>query len=170
MSRDAFKTLFHPFATDAVPMPQAGERVLFLGAEAGQPPQGFDGEITAIQPFRPLFRAIRENAFPEAEDSDYDAALILCGKHRGDNENRIVEALERVKVGGLIVIAGGKEDGIQPLRNALLKLNVQLDYTPKYHGVAVWFARPEDAESSVAALKKPYAAIEGIVEAGPGMV
>lgn len=169
MSRDAFKTLFHPFATEAVPMPEAGDRVLFLSAEAGQLPKGFHGEITAIQPFRPLFRAIRENAFPVAEDRDYDAALILCGKHRGDNENRVAEALERVKAGGMIVIAGGKEDGIQPLRNTLLKLGIQLDYTPKYHGVAIWFARPESVEPLIAALKRPSVMVEGRFEAAPGM-
>lgn len=169
MSRDAFKTLFHPFASDAVPMPQAGERVLFLGAEAGQLPEGFEGEITAIQPFRPLFRAIRENAFPEAEDSGYDAALVLCGKHRGDNENRIAEALERVKAGGVIVVAGGKEDGIQPLRNTLLKLEIALDYAPKYHGVAIWFARPGNAAPMIAALRKPPVVIDDRFEAAPGM-
>jgi 16S rRNA (guanine1207-N2)-methyltransferase len=170
MSRDALKTLFHPFATEAVPMPAAGERVLFLGAEGGHVlPEGFEAEITSVQPFRPLFRTLREGAFPEAEGEDFDAALVLCGKHRGENENRVAEALARVKTGGLIVIAGGKEDGIQPLRNMLLKLGITLDYTPKYHGVAVWFARPENAEAAMKALKKSPVLVEGRFEAAPGM-
>jgi len=170
MSRDALKTLFHPFATEAVPLPGEGARVLFLGAEAGNVlPEGFDAEVTAVQPFRPLFRVLREGAVPEAEGSDYDAALVLCGKHRGENENRVAEALERVSAGGMIVIAGGKEDGIQPLRNTLLKLGLQIDYTPKYHGVAIWFARPEKADAAIAALKKPPVVVEGRFEASPGM-
>lgn len=170
MSRDALKTLFHPFVTDVVPMPAAGERVLFLGAEGGNVlPEGFDADITSVQGFRPLFRGLKDNAFPEAEGEAYDGALVLCGKHRGENENRVAEALLRVKVGGLIVVAGGKEDGIQPLRNTLLKLGIVLDYTPKYHGVAVWFARPENAEAAIKALKKSSVMIEGRFEAAPGM-
>ena len=35
MTRDAVKTLFHPFATLALTPPAEGERVLFLGAETG---------------------------------------------------------------------------------------------------------------------------------------
>ncbi|MGK6314377.1 class I SAM-dependent methyltransferase [Neorhizobium sp. DT-125] len=170
MSRDALKTLFHPFATGAVPMPGEGERVIFLGAEAGNVlPEGFEAEVAAVQPFRPLFRALREGAVPEAEGEDYDAALVLCGKHRGENENRVAEALERVRAGGMIVVAGGKEDGIQPLRNTLLKLGLQIDYTPKYHGVAIWFARPEKADTAIAALKKSPVMVEGRFEAAPGM-
>lgn len=170
MSRDALKTLFHPFATDAVPMPGAGERVIFLGAEAGNAiPEGFEADIVAVQPFRPLFRALRDNAFPEPEGEDYDGALVLCGKHRGDNEDRVAQALARVRAGGMIVIAGGKEDGIQPLRNMLLKLGIALDYTPKYHGVAIWFARPENAEEAIRALAKAPVTVEGRFQAAPGM-
>ncbi len=170
MSRDALKTLFHPFATEAVPMPGEGERVLFLGAEAGQPlPDDFKAELTKVQPFRPLFRMLGDNAFPHAEGSDYDGALILCGKHRGENEDRVAEALERVRPGGMIVIAGGKEDGIQTLRTTLLKLGVTLDYTPKYHGVAIWLARPQNADDLVKALKKSTVVIEARYETAPGM-
>lgn len=170
MSRDALKTLFHPFVTEAVPIPGEGQRVIFLGAEAGQAlPEGFAAEITAVQSFRPLFRALRAGAVPEAQGDAYDVALVLCGKHRGENENRIAEALKRVAAGGLIVIAGGKEDGIQPLRNMLLKLGLQIDYTPKYHGVAIWFARPQDATAAIAALQKTPVTVENRFEAAPGI-
>ncbi|MGG2477289.1 methyltransferase, partial [Rhizobium sp. BR5] len=47
MSRDAVKTLFHPFASDMLAVPKEGERVLFLGAEAGPRLDGFDAEIVA---------------------------------------------------------------------------------------------------------------------------
>ena len=170
MSRDALKTLFHPFITEAVPMPLEGERVIFLGAESGNAlPDGFNAEITAVQPFRSLFRAFSKGAFPVAEGEGYDAGLVLCGKHKGENENRVAEALERVRPGGLIVIAGGKEDGIQPLRNTLMKLGIAIDYTPKYHGVAVWFARPDDADAAITALKKSTVIIDARFEAAPGM-
>ena len=170
MSRDALKTLFHPFATGAVPVPAEGDRVLFLGAEGGHPlPEGFSGTISAVQPFRPLFRTLGDGAVPLAEGEGYDMALVLCGKHRGENEARVAEALQRVTEGGMIVIAGGKEDGIQTLRTTLLKLEIDLDYTPKYHGVAIWFARPKHVEATITALTKPTIQIEGRFEAAPGM-
>lgn len=59
MSRDALKTLFHPFETGIIDPPGEGERVLFLGAEAGyRLPEGFVAPISAVQPLRPLYRAL----------------------------------------------------------------------------------------------------------------
>ena len=148
MSRDAIKTLFHPFAADMLEAPKASERVLFLGAEAGAPRlEGFDAQIVAVQNLRPLYRALQAQSVevsPEISGEDYDAALVLCGKHRGENENRMAEALKRVKTGGLIVAAGSKEDGIVTLRKTLAKLGIQAESTPKYHGVALWFKKPDD--------------------------
>ncbi len=170
MSRDVLKTLFHPFATGAIAVPGEDECILFLGAEAGHAlPDGFAARLVAVQPFRPLFRALGEGAIPVCEGDGYDGALVLCGKHRGENENRVAMALERVRAGGMIVVAGGKEDGIQPLRNSLLKLEIPLDYTPKYHGVAVWFSRPDNVASAIARLKKVPVVVDGQFEAAPGM-
>lgn len=72
MSRDALKTLFHPFASATVAAPGEGERILFLGAEAGfaLPPE-FLATLTAVQGFRPLYRqlqASRIEATPEIEE------------------------------------------------------------------------------------------------------
>ena len=48
MSRESLKTLFHPFVTEAVALPAAESRWLFLGAEAGfAKPEGFAAELTA---------------------------------------------------------------------------------------------------------------------------
>lgn len=173
MSRDAVKTLFHPFAADMLAVPKAGERVLFLGAEAGAPRlDGFEAEITAVQNLRPLYRALQAQGAqvtPDISGEDYDAALILCGKHRGENENRLAEALTRVKAGGLIVAAGSKEDGIVTLRKTLSKLGIEAESTPKYHGVAIWFGRPEDVSTTVSKLKQDAVTIERRFTAMPGM-
>ncbi|NTB95536.1 class I SAM-dependent methyltransferase [Agrobacterium tumefaciens] len=172
MSRDAVKTLFHPFASDMLAMPKEGERVLFLGAEAGPRLDGFDAEIVAVQHLRPLYRALQAHGAevtPDISGEDYDAALLLCGKHRGENENRVAEALSRVKAGGLIVAAGSKEDGIVTLRKTLAKLGIEAESTPKYHGVALWFKRPDDVASAVAKLAQKPVTVEGRFTALPGM-
>jgi 16S rRNA (guanine1207-N2)-methyltransferase len=173
MSRDTLKTLFHPFETGVVPAPGEGERVLFLGAEAGyRLPAEFFGSITAVQASKPLYKALeaaKASVSPVVEGEDYDAALILCGKHKGENEDRIAEALKRVKIGGLIVVAGGKDDGIQSLRKRVNQLGWGGDSLPKYHGIAFWFGRPEDASDVIVKFSKKPARVEGRFDAAPGM-
>ncbi len=160
MTRNAFKTLFHPFDAGEVPMPEEGQRFLFLGAEAGNAiPKDFAAELTGIQPIRPLSLALERwnkvAAKPELADEDveFDGALVLVGKHKGENENWISEALVRTKPGALIVAAGGKEDGIQALRKRLLKLGVECSHMPKFHGQALWFTRPDDVSALVDTLR-----------------
>lgn len=173
MSRDALKTLFHPFVADVLPAPDAGERYLFLGAEAGfRLPEGFEAKLDCVQGFRPFFTALEKAGFspkPVAQEEDYDGALVLVGKHKGENENRVAEALKRVSAGGSIVVAGGKEDGIQPLRKLLERLGLLTDHMPKYHGVALLLRRPEDISPALAALEARPVRVEDRFTAAPGM-
>lgn len=172
MIRDAIKTLFHPFAIGTLPLPAAGSRVLFLAAEAGpRLPEGFEAEILNVQPLRPLFRPLSNagaHVVPEVEGEDYDAALILLGKHKGDNENNVAEALKRVREGGVIVLAGSKEDGIQPLRKQIANLDFAVEHMPKYHGVVAWFTRPADVSAAVAKFAKSPQLIDNRFETVPG--
>ena len=132
-----------------MPLPRKGERVLFLGAEPGfRLPEGFEAALHLVQGFRPHFRALQASGFtvtPQAEGGGFDTALVLAGRHRGQNELRIAEALERVAPGGLIVIAGGKDDGIASLRKRVDELVPLEGHLPKYHGIAFWLRRPADA-------------------------
>ncbi|MEO5756093.1 MAG: class I SAM-dependent methyltransferase [Mesorhizobium sp.] len=151
MSAEPLKTLFHPFEAEAVALPRKGERVLFLGAEPGlRPPQGFDATLHLVQGFRPHFRALQAAGFaitPQAEGDGFDAALVLAGRHRGQNELHIAEALERVAPGSLIVIAGGKDDGVASQRRRIEDLMPLEGHLPKYHGIAFWFRRPAGMEA-----------------------
>ncbi len=173
MSRDALKTLFHPFVTGVLSPPAEGEHVLFLGAEAGfRLPDGFAGDLHPVQPLRPLYRALeaaRIDVTPFIEGNDFDAALVLCGKHKGENENMIAEALARTKPGGLIVVAGGKEDGIQSLRKRIDRFGWGGDSLPKYHGIVFWFGRPSDVADAVAKLAKRKAVVDDRFETSAGM-
>jgi 16S rRNA (guanine1207-N2)-methyltransferase len=173
MSRDALKTLFYPFASGTVAVPGEGERILFLGAEAGfSLPDGFGAELSAVQPLRSFHRQLqaqRVAVTPVIEGEDYDGALVLLTKHKGENEAQIAEALGRVRTGGLIVVAGGKEDGVQPLRKRMEALGLDVEHMPKYHGVAFWFLKPEEAGTIVAALAKSPVRVDGRFTASPGM-
>ena len=157
MNRDAQKTLLYPFETEAIAAPAKGTRFLFIGAEPGfLLPEDFGASLELVQGFRPYFRALEAAGYavkPRPEGQDFDGALVLAGRHRGQNEAWIADAIERVVPGGLIVVAGSADDGIASLRKRLEKI-VELDgHLPKYHGVVLWFRRPENAEAATKALR-----------------
>lgn len=174
MSAEALKTLFHPFEAEALAMPGKGERILFLGAEPGlRSPPGFEASLHLVQGFRPHFRALQAAGFtvtPQPVADGFDAALVLAGRHRGQNELRIAEALERVAPGGLVVIAGGKDDGIASLRKRVDELLPLDGHMPKYHGIAFWLRRPTDMRAA-AALRaaNPAQLVEDRFRTEPGM-
>jgi 16S rRNA (guanine1207-N2)-methyltransferase len=122
MKSGPLATLFHPFESGGLASPQAG-RFLFLGAKPGfRPPEGFGAELHLVQGFRPHFRALAAAGYKvtsQPEGTGFDGALVLAGRHRGQNEAWIAEAIERVVSGGLIVVAGSKDDGIASLRKRM---------------------------------------------------
>jgi 16S rRNA (guanine1207-N2)-methyltransferase len=125
MDRDAAKTLFHPFESGDLPLPSQDQRVLFLGARPGfRLPEGFDAKLAVVQGFRPDFLALQREGLavvPEPAGDGYDLALVLAGRHRGENELRLAEAVARVKPDGLVVMAGDKTDGVASLRQRLVR-------------------------------------------------
>jgi len=175
MPRDALKTLFYPFEADVLAMPGQGARVLFIGAEPGfRTPQGFDAKLSLVQGFRPHVLALAaagHDVTARAEEDSFDTALVLAGRHRGLNELRIAEAIERVAVRGLIVVAGGKDDGIASLRKRLGSMVEIEDHLPKYHGTALWFRRTAQADAAAAALRadNPEQLVEDRFRTAPGM-
>jgi 16S rRNA (guanine1207-N2)-methyltransferase len=174
MTDDSLKTLFHPFEAGDLPIPPKGARVLFFGAEPGlRPPAGFAAALNLVQPFRPSFRALEAagfEAFPRAEGAEYDAAFVLCGRHRRQNEAWIADAVARVKASGLVLVAGSKVSGIDSLRRKVAGKTPLAGSLAKYHGVAFWFPRPTDAEAVSAALAPAeLPLVEGRFRTAPGM-
>lgn len=174
MASEALKTLFYPFETGALAAPARGARVLFLGAEPGlRLPAGFEVELHCVQGMRPYFRALEaagQKVTPRAGGEGYSAALVLAGRHRGQNELWIAEALERVAPGGLIVVAGSKDDGIASLRKRIGALVTLEDALPKYHGLAFWFRSPveKDGAQKLRAAN-PAVLVDGRFHTAPGM-
>jgi 16S rRNA (guanine1207-N2)-methyltransferase len=166
-------TLFHPFETGALDIPGSGSRLLFLGAEPGfRVPQGFRAELHLVQGFRPHFRPLEaagHKVTPRPEGDNFDGALVLAGRHRGLNEAWIAEAVERVTLGGLILVAGSTDDGIASLRKRVAKLVEIEGSLPKYHGVAFWLRRPQDAAGLISALRPEPTLVEGRFHTAPGM-
>ena len=127
-----------------------------------------------VQGFRPHFLALEAGRFPvtpRAKGEGYDVVLVLAGRHRGFNERNVAEAVERTRPDGLVLIAGGKEDGIASLRKRLGGL-LELDgYLSKYHGQALWFRRSVEADAMAVALRaeNPDGMVDGRFHTAPGM-
>lgn len=175
MSDDFSKTLFHPFETGMLELPDASARVLFLNATPGfQLPQGFAAAVLPVQDFRPDFLQLQKAGHavePEPHGENYDFALILLGRHRGRNELWLAEALERVRPGGRVVIAGGKTDGVASLARRLSAMGAVEERASKYHGVVFWLRRGDDAGQIAASLREANgeALLEGGYRTVPGL-
>jgi len=173
MAAEPLKTLFYPFEAEALPPLRKDARVLFLGAEPGfRLPEGFDAALHLVQGFRPHFRALQASGHevtPRPEGGDYDMVLVLAGRHRGQNELRIAEAIERAAPGALIIVAGGKEDGIDSLRRRIGALAPLAGHLPKHHGVAFWFPRADCEAAATLRAGNPDLVVEGVFRTTPGM-
>lgn len=175
MNDGSLKTLFHPFEAGLLDVPGEDARVLFLNAAPGlRLPEGFPAAIALQQGFRPAFLQLEREGhrpLPQAEGEGHDLALVACGRHRGQNELWIAEALERTRPGGRIVVAGGRTDGAASLRKRAASL-LDLDgHGSKNHGVVFWLTRPVGAERAASALREanPPALVDGAFTAPPGL-
>ncbi|WP_157017613.1 class I SAM-dependent methyltransferase [Mesorhizobium xinjiangense] len=172
MTDDTQKTLFYPFEAEILAMPGADTRVLFIGApENLRPPSGFCDALQAVQGFRPAYLGMEQRGYsvaPDAEGEAYDMALVLAGRHRGQNEAWLAEAVRRVAPGGLVVVAGSKKDGADSLRKRTARIVPLEDHLSKHHGIAFWF-RNNDPGAVDRLQPGPRDRVDGRFETAPGM-
>lgn len=166
-ANEAAKTLFYPFETGLLDASDHGASAIIYGARAGfRAPADFTAEIVAVQGFRPDFVALQAagiKTVPLPEGENYDSALILGTKHRGQNEQWIADAQKRVKPGGLIIVAATKKDGGDSLRRRMADAIGIEDHAVKYHGNVFW------VRAGGKPLELPQAEPVGIFKTQPGM-
>jgi 16S rRNA (guanine1207-N2)-methyltransferase len=170
----SLQTLLHPFEAELVPMPAAGARGIVFNAQPGmRRPDGFRAELFLVQGFRPLFLPLQKSGHdlaPEPKGEGYDLAFVIAGRHRRQNELWIAEALARTRVGGTIMVAGGKTDGIASLRKRVGDLLPLAGSASKHHGVVFWIERPEAgaAADAIEALTPAPTVADGRFRTAPG--
>jgi 16S rRNA (guanine1207-N2)-methyltransferase len=145
--------LLFPFERGEIDPPAAGQSALIIGAlHAMRLPDEWVAESKWVQGLRPNYLALQcagLDVTAEMTGQDHDIALVLCGRHRGQNEHWISEALKRVRAGGLVVIAGGKNDGIDSLRKRVAGIIPIEGSLSKYHGTVFWLRRPLTIEDVI---------------------
>jgi 16S rRNA (guanine1207-N2)-methyltransferase len=111
-------------------------------------------EVLAVQGFRPDHDRLSARGFAVQADLDYaegfDAALVQIVKAKARTLSALAEAFGAVAPGGLILIDGAKEEGIESVLKTL-KPHVVFDGVfSKSHGKLIWFRRPDVIPDAVA--------------------
>ncbi|MBX3597564.1 MAG: class I SAM-dependent methyltransferase [Rhizobiaceae bacterium] len=176
MSLPLVNTLFHPFYAGEFEYPGAEKTCLVFGAHRDfQKPAEFNAKWTFVQSFKPDFAGLEKRGFDvrdSAPDETFDVALILAGKHRGQNERWLAQAVQHVKPDGLIVLAGGKTEGAASLRKRIESELPLGGHLSKNHGVVFWLKRSAEADAfaqAVIAQQQSLPLIDARFEAAPGM-
>jgi 16S rRNA (guanine1207-N2)-methyltransferase len=110
--------------------------------------------VLVVQGFRPDHDRLAARGFavrPELGDEDgFGAALIQIVKSKARSLSAVADAMGAVVPGGLILIDGAKEEGIEAVLKAL-KPHVEVDGVfSKSHGKLIWFRRPATVPEAVA--------------------
>lgn len=170
----AVETLFMPLASGDIDPPGEGERFAFLNAAALRelPETVAKTALACEQGFRPEFLALQRAGYdvlPEldASASAFAGALVLAGKHKGENHAMVARACRLVRAGGAVCVAGDKTIGIQPLRKWVGD-RADIDGSlAKHHATVFWFRAPEVGIFTDAV--EPYGLVDGRFETAPGM-
>lgn len=109
------------------------------------------GDVTCVQGFAPDYDrlAARGEAVVVEVDGTYAAALVQITKSRAGTLSAIAEALAHIPAGGLLMVDGQKEEGIEAIVKQL-KLVFEVDNVfSKSHGKLAWLRRPEAIPAQV---------------------
>jgi 16S rRNA (guanine1207-N2)-methyltransferase len=150
----------------------AGAQARWLFLNASHPSAGVavgKAQIHAVQGFRPAFLRLQRAGYqvtPESTGGSFDGVLILVSRHRGQTRMLINQALDGVAPGGLIIVAGAKNDGIASIARETGEQFEILGSLSKHHARAFWF-RCDSAAGRFAIEPLPLAG--GRFETAPGM-
>mgnify|MGYP003551330977 FL=1 len=169
MDDGAVKTLFLPFDTGEVEAGGDASRWLFLNASPAPTDAPLaKAQIHAIQGFRPEFLRLQNAGYqvaPEVPDGNFDGALVLVSRHRGQTRALRNRALDLVETGGMIVIAGAKNDGIASVAKEVSDRFEILGSLSKHHAKAFWFGN----KSASRFTEEQVPLVDGRYETAPGM-
>jgi len=129
-------------------------------------------EVLAVQGARPDFDRLAARGLsvvPELEgQAGFDAALVQIVKARARTLSAIAEALGALKPGGLLIVDGPKEEGIEAVAKALRGLFADVDVWSKAHGKLITLTRPEILPDPVADWVTDPVTTEGGYVTAPG--
>lgn len=151
------KALFWPFTQGALspPEPQGAEKNwAFLNARAStELDPAWAAHLVCAQPDRRLHDELSRFGFEThaelGERRDFSVVLVALGRDRHEGRGLIAEAHERAGEGGLILVAGAKDDGAASLEKELGRV-VELDGVLPKAGCRIFWWRKRQTLSAEA--------------------
>lgn len=144
------KALFWPFHRGTLDMPQEdhAESWLFLNARLGEGlDRGWRERLVCVQSDRALYEALSLSRFKvdntRPKTGSFAGVLVRLGRDRQEARGLIANAWERVKTGGLMVVAGAKDDGAASHERDLAALMPLDNVMPKAGCRVFWLRKPE---------------------------
>lgn len=160
-------------ALDGGALPRPEGRVLAFMARGDADLGAFGGDVLAVQGFRPDFDRLAARGFdvvPElGGEGGFDAALVQIVKSKVRSLAAVAEALSCLKPGGLLMVDGAKEEGIEAILRAVKAVLPVEEVYSKAHGKLFWLHRPADLPEGIAEwIALPETLEEGYVTAPGG--
>lgn len=151
------KTLFLPFAQQAIEPAATDDKILFINGAAC--PEISDylpaGNIAVWQTFKPYAAAQDPSSIKFLSDlptdDAYDLILILGGKQQKETLHFIARALELLKEGGTLVCAAYNDLGGKRLGKNIKELGVPATEDSKHHARVIWLKKPAHYDRDKAA-------------------
>lgn len=103
------------------------------------------GQVTCVQGFAPDYDRLQARGVDVAVEADgaFTAALVQITKSRAGTLSAIAEALALIPAGGLLMVDGQKEEGIEAIVKHLKRVFTVDNVFSKSHGKLAWLKRPD---------------------------
>ena len=152
-------TLMLPFDSGALSLPSPDQRWHVLNADLLPLPEGMEqGALTCEQGMRPVFLNLQSQGYDVqpmlGELRESDVCLVLAHRSRAVNERNMMRGWNALKPGGLLVFAGDKTSGVQPMRKWAGRM-VEIDGSLSKHHAVVFWLHKSGADWSSDVLQKP---------------
>ncbi|MEP0945067.1 MAG: class I SAM-dependent methyltransferase [Rhizobiaceae bacterium] len=139
-------TLMLPFHSGVLKPPQSGQDWRVLNADILPLPDDVDRQdLQCEQGSRPTFLALEGAGYrvrPNfADHADLDGCLVLASRSRALNERNMMRGWNDLKPGGILVFAGDKTSGVQPIRKWAGQLAEIGGSLSKNHAVVFWLPK-----------------------------
>ncbi len=124
------------------------------------------GKVTCVQGFAPDHERLKARGLDMAVEAHgtYKAALVQITKSRAGTLAMIARALGHLAPGGLLLVDGQKEEGIEAIVKLLRQVFDDCGVMSKSHGKLLWLHRPDAVPESVMDwLEAPQVTQEGYV-------
>ncbi|MEE9314550.1 MAG: class I SAM-dependent methyltransferase [Rhizobiaceae bacterium] len=142
-------TLLLPFEKGLLPLPASkGKWSLFNGDVLPTGEQAWAEILNCEQGFRSVYLDLEQAGFnvePSFQNpKNQDGTMVLANRSRRVNEENLARAWNATKQGGVVLFAGNKTAGVQPLRKWAGKRVELAGSLSKNHAVVFWLVRNGD--------------------------